>query len=180
MTTTSPGAHEFPTKYLVVALTAVMIVAAAFAIAQWAGTESRPSVAPPSEATFEASTEIAEPSAGPSGLSEALADGKLDAGLIPTPSPSIAGSGFVPETVVVSGQGGLYDALIDGKFNMDFASPNPGVQYVRGPETANRVGGLWAALAGGKLDAGSTTGEPTAQPSPAAPRAPTLSGGHQQ
>jgi hypothetical protein len=150
MTTTSPGAHEFPVKYVVVAIVAAVFVAAVFAIAQWAGTESQQIVASPSEAP----TAAVESYTGPSGLTQAFADGKLDAGLVPTPSQAVTGSDPVPETVLIKGEGSNYDALIAGKFAMDFNALDPGVHYVRATETAPSVGGLDAALAEGKLDAG--------------------------
>ncbi|MEA3511663.1 MAG: hypothetical protein U9R51_09530, partial [Actinomycetota bacterium] len=171
MTTTSPGTHEFPVKYVVMAMAAAVFVAAIFAIAQWAETESQQIVASPSEAP----TEAVESYTGPSGLTQAFADGKLEAGLIPTPSQAVTGSDPAPETVLIEGQGSNYDALIAGKFTMEYMSQDPGVRYVRATETAPSVGGLSAALAEGKLDAGLIAIEVTAEPLPTTTRTPTLS-----
>lgn len=176
MTTTSPGTHEFPVKYVVVAIAAAVFVAAIFAIAQWVGTESQQIVASPSEAQ----TAAAESYTGPSGLTQAFDDGKLEAGLVPTPSQAVTGSDPAPETVLIEGQGSNYDALIAGKFAMDFNALNSGVQYARAVEAAPNIIGLSAALAEGKLDAGLIVVEVTAEPLPATTRTPTLAGGHQQ
>ena len=176
MTTTSAGPHGFHVKPLVTVFAVAAIAAATIFVAQQVGSDSPQSVPKP----IEASAEATAPVVNPYRLSDALADGKLDAGLIPAPSQAATGSVPVPELVPLSGQGGLYEALLDGKFALDFASGDPGVQYVRSPETATSESGLWGAFAEGKLDTGLGDSEPATQPSPAASYTPTLSGGHQQ
>lgn len=150
MTITSTGPSGFSLKPLVTVFAVAAIVAGVFAIVQGLGTDSQQSIPAP----VEVSTEAVDSYTGPSGLTQALIDGKLIDGLAPAPGQAFAGTESVPEIIVVEGQGGLYDALIDGKLTMGQMSPNPGVQYVRGPEAATSTGGLSEAFADGKLDAG--------------------------
>ena len=77
MTITSTGPSGFHLKPLVAVFALTAIAAGVLAIVQVTGTDSLQRTPAP----VEASTEVAEPYTGPSGLSEALADGKLDAGL---------------------------------------------------------------------------------------------------
>jgi hypothetical protein len=128
----------------------VAFVAGVYAISQQIRTDSQPSASAPTEAVVD----TVEPYAGPNGLSEAYAAGKLDAGLNPKPGETSAGSEPAPEVVVITGQGSLYDALIEGKYDVDFLSGASGAHYVLGPETAAAFNGLTEALAAGKLDVG--------------------------
>jgi len=111
-------------------------------------------------------------------LSAAFDTGKLDAGLVPEQGSTAVGE-YSPATVVVTGQSGLHDALVSGKFTSDFDPGSPGVQFVRIPDAATSSG-LSAAAAAGTLEEGSGDSAPTEQLSPAATHMPTLSGGHQQ
>lgn len=176
MTTTSAGPHGFHVKPIATVLAVAALVAATIVVAQQVGRDTPQSVPAP----IEASVEPAVPYTGPNGLTQAFANGKFDAGLLPAPSQAATGSVPVPQLIPVAGQGGLYDALIAGKFATDFRLGDPGVEYVRSPDAAPSVGGLSAAFDAGKLDAGLANSEPTAKPSPPATYTPTVSGGHQQ
>lgn len=151
MTITSTGPSGFHLKPLVSVFAVAAIAAGILAIIQLTGTDSPQSTPAPAEVSAEAVAPYAEPS----GLAEALADGKLDAGLASAEGQPFAGSVPVPEIVVVEGQGGLHDALIAGKLTMD----NPGVHYVAGSEIAANDSGLGEALADGKLDGGLSSAE---------------------
>lgn len=133
----------------------------------------------PVPAQVEALAETVQPFAGISGLAQAFALGKFNAELIPAPRAATVRSAPLPVIIEIAGKGGLYDALIAGKFDTDFASGDPGVKYVRTPDTAATVGGRWAALDQGKLDSGLTDAGPTAQP-PVITYPPTPTGGHQR
>jgi hypothetical protein len=148
MTLTSTGPSGFHLKPLVTILAAVVFVAAAYVVAQQLLTDDQPSASAPSAVVVE----TAEPSVESSGLADAYAAGKLDAGLIPGPSETAPGAASTPETITIAGQGGLYDALVEGKF--DFAPGDPAVQYVLVPEVATGSEGLTEAYAAGKFDAG--------------------------
>ena len=150
MTLTSTGPSGFHIRPVVTVFAVVAFVAGAYAISQQIWTDSQPSASAPTEAVVE----TAEPHTGPSGLSEAYAAGKLDAGLNPVPGETLAGSETAPEVVVIAGQGSLYEALIEGKFDVDSLSGESGAQFVLGPETTAASHGLTEALAVGKLDAG--------------------------
>ena len=150
MTLTSTGPSGFHIRPIVTVLAVAAFVAGVYAISQQILTDNQPGA---SEST-EAVAETAEPYVGPSGLSEAYANGKLDAGLNPASSEPYAGSTPAPEIVEIDGQGGLYDALIDGKYTLDFAPGDPGVQYVLVPRAATVTSGSSAALVAGKFDAG--------------------------
>ena len=150
MTLTSTGPSGFHIRPIVTVLAVVAFVAGVYAISQQILTDSQSSAPAASEAV----AETADPYTGPSGLSEAYAAGKLDAGLNPIPSESFAGSSTAPETVVIEGQGSLYDALSQGKYNLDFAPGDPGVQYVLIPGAAAGASGSSEAFAAGKFDAG--------------------------
>ena len=118
MTLTSTGPSGFHIRPIVTVLAVVAFVAGVYAISQQILTDTQPST----PAATEAVAETAEPYTGPSGLSEAYAAGKLDAGLNPTLSEPFVGTTPAPETVVIAGQGSLYDALIEGKYDVDFLS----------------------------------------------------------
>jgi len=150
MTITSTGPSGFHLKPLISVFAVAAIAAGILAIIQVTGTDSPQSTPAPAEVSVEVSAGAIEQYTAASGLAEALADGKLDAGLASAEGQPFAGSVPVPEIVVVEGQGGLHDALVEGKLTMD----NPGVQYVAGPEIATSDSGLAEALAEGKLDAG--------------------------
>lgn len=150
MTITSTGPSGFHLKPLVSVFAVAAIAAGVLTIIQVTGADS-PQRAP---APAEVSTEVVEPYAGPSGLSEALADGKLDAGLASAEGQPIVGSVPVPEIVVVEGHGSLYNALVQGKFDMDFAPRDPAVQYVLIPAASITPSGSSEAFAAGKFDAG--------------------------
>jgi len=150
MTITSTGPSGFHLKPLVAVFALTAIAAGVLAIVQVTGTDSLQRTPAPAEV----STEVVEPYAGPSGLSEALADGKLDAGLASAESQPFAGSEPVPEIVEVEGHGNLYDALVQGKFDMDFSPGDPAVQYVLIPAAAITPSGSSEAFAAGKFDAG--------------------------
>ena len=137
MTLTSTGPSGFHIRPIVTVLAVVAFVAGVYAISQQILTDSQPSAPAASEAV----AETADPYTGPSGLSEAYAAGKLDAGLNPIPSESFVGSSTAPETVVIEGQGSLYDALIEGKYDLDFSPGDPAVQYVLFPAAATGTGG---------------------------------------
>ena len=150
MTLTSTGPSGFHIRPIVTVLAVAAFVAGVYAISQQILTGNQPSA---SEST-EAVAETAEPYAGPSGLSEAYANGKLDAGLNPASSEPYAGSTPAPEIVVIEGQGSLYDALVEGKYDVDFLSGASGAHYVLVPEAASGTSGSSEALAAGKFDAG--------------------------
>ena len=137
MTLTSTGPSGFHIKPIVTVFAVVAFVAAAYVIAQQIWTDNQPGVFAPSEAP----AQTAEPYAGNSGLTEAFAAGKLDAGLNPIPSETFAGSEPAPEIVVIEGQGSLYDALSEGKYDLDFSPGDPAVQYVLVPAAAVQSGG---------------------------------------
>ncbi len=147
MTTTSPGTHEFPYKAILIAITAIVLAAGAvalvFAIGEW--TQREPIAAPISEVTVETPA----PNVSLGGLTEALAEGKLDAGLTPASTSDPAAIQIAP--VAAGGQASLYDALIAGKLATDY---DTGVQYVRGTAASDGPDSLWVALNTGKLDAG--------------------------
>jgi hypothetical protein len=63
--------------------------------------------------------------------------------------------------------------LIAGKFTVDFG-PDANVEFVRAPQAA--VGGLWKALADGKLDESVVSTQPSTVPT----ATNTVSGGHQE
>jgi hypothetical protein len=75
------------------------------------------------------------------------------------------------ETVDVSS--GNYGPLAAGKYDMEFAAENPGVNYVAVPKIADGTSANWAAFEAGKLDDASAQSE-------ASPRPPAVSGGHQE
>jgi hypothetical protein len=77
----------------------------------------------------------------------AYATGKLD-------DAPVAGTGAdaFRETVVIVGSGGNYEALIDGKLDMEFAAQNPGLRYVTAPRVVDGTSANWAAFEAGKLD----------------------------
>ncbi len=150
MTLTSTGPSGFHIRPIVTVLAVVAFVAGVYAISQQILTDTQPST----PAATEAVAETAEPYTGPSGLSEAYAAGKLDAGLNPTLSEPFVGTTPAPETVVIAGQGSLYDALIEGKYDVDFLSGASGAQYVLVPEAATGTSGSSEAFAAGKFDAG--------------------------
>ena len=175
MTTTSAGPHGFHVKPPVVVLAATAIMTAALLVALQVGRDGPESVPNPIEATAEATAPLAKPN----GLVQAFVEGKFDAGLIPAPSPATAGAVPVPELVLIAGQGDLYEALIAGKFVLDFGAGDPGVQYVLSPETSASQSGLWDAFADGKFDAGLGESEQPSQPSAPAAHKPTISGGNQ-
>ena len=111
MTLTSTGPSGFHIKPVVTVFAVVAFVAGVYAISQQIWIDSQPSASAPTEAVVE----TAEPYTGPSGLSEAYAAGKLDAGLNPVPGETSAGSEPAPEVTVIEGQDSLYDALVEGK-----------------------------------------------------------------
>jgi len=150
MTLTSTGPSGFRIRPIVTVLAVVAFVAGVFAISQQILTDDQVST----PAAAGAVAETAEPYAGPSGLSEAYASGKLDAGLNPAPSEPFVGTTPAPETVVIAGHGSLYDALIEGKYDVDFLSGASGAQYVLVPEAATDTSGSAEAFAAGKFDAG--------------------------
>jgi len=150
MTITSTGPSGFHLKPLVSVFAVATIAAGVLTLIQVTGSDS-PQRAP---APAEVSTEVAEPYSGPSGLSQALAEGKLDAGLTSAEGQPFAGSARVPEIVVVEGHGNLYDALVQGKFDTDFSPGDPAVQYVLIPAAAIIPSGSSEAFAAGKFDAG--------------------------
>lgn len=170
MTLTSTGPSGFPIRPIVTVLAVVAFVAGVYAISQQILTDGQPS----SPTATETVAETAQPYAGPNGLSEAYAAGKLDAGLNPIPSESFAGSSTAPETVVIEGQGSLYDALIEGKYDLDFSPGDPAVQYVLVPAAATGPSGQ---LVEGLGDGPFTELSPTAG---AAGNTPTVSGGPQE
>ena len=100
MTITSTGPSGFHLKPLVSVFAVAAIAVGILTIIQVTGTDSPQSTPAPAEVSVEA----VEPYAGPNGLAEALADGKLDAGLTATESQASAGSAPLPEIVVVEGQ----------------------------------------------------------------------------
>ena len=157
MTTTTTEAKWFPTKYAIMGVALAAATVVIIAISQWFGSDGQQTVSAPEEVSFAISPQVAAPSAGTSGLVQALNSGKFDAGLVSTPAPTVAGSVAAPKTVVINGQGGLYDALFAGKYGADFAPGNLNVRYAQGPETLITVGGLKQALSAGKLDAGLNT-----------------------
>lgn len=173
MTITSTGPSGFHLKPLVTVFAVAAIVTGVLAVIQVTGTESPQRT--PAPASAEVPAEVVEPYTGHSGLAQALADGKLNAGFAAAPGQSFAGSAPVPEILVVEGQGGLHDALIAGKLTMDSAD----VRYVASPETAATTNGLWTAFDSGQLEEGTGDGG-TLPMSPPASATTTVSGGHQE
>jgi hypothetical protein len=154
MTITSTGPSGFHLKPLVAVFAVAAIVTGVLAIAQTIGTDSPQSTPAPAGV----STATVKSYAGPSGLAQALAQGKLDAGLATAEIQPYAGSTRALEIVVIEGQGGLHNALIGGKLTMD----TTGVQYAPGPEAAASPSGLAEAFADGKFDGLLVTTETTA------------------
>ena len=148
MTLTSTGPSGFQIKAAVTVLAVVAFVAGAYAISQQFSIDSQPNASAATGAVIA----TADPYTGPSGLSEAYAAGKLDAGLNPVPGETLAGSEPAPEVIVIEGQGSLYDALVEGKYDAGSLSGVSGAQYVLSSEAA-ASNGLTEALATGKLDA---------------------------
>jgi len=162
MTTTTTRAKWYPTRNSIVAIAATAAAVATIAISQWLGTDTL--------------QRVSATDSGTSGLVEPLNSGKFDAGLSATASISAASSTPAPLTVSINGQGGLYDALIAGKFATDFA---PQYQYV--PATEGAVSsGLVKALNDGKFNEDAAVDTSAVHSSPPATRTPTVSGGHQQ
>ena len=150
MTLTSTGPSGFHIRPIVTVLAVVAFVAGVYAISQQILTDGQPS----SPTATETVAETAQPYAGPSGLSEAYAAGKLDAGLIPTLSEPLVEGTPATTTVVIEGQGSLYDALSQGKYDVDFSPGDSAVQYVLIPVAATGTSGSAEAFAAGKFDAG--------------------------
>lgn len=179
MTTTTPGVHGFHGKQLAWVLAAIAVVAAIvfgfYAIVQWADTETRTEVAS-SEATITEAPKTATASAGTAqtGLAQALADGKLDAGIIPTTGVSPAVARTVPEAVVVYGEGSLFDDLAAGKYEMDYAFADTKARQV-----SESSSGLDQAFADGKFDEGWLNTKVTST-SPISEPTPSVSGGPQE
>jgi hypothetical protein len=92
MTITSTGSSGFHLKPFVSVFALAAIVAGVLAIVQMTRTDS-PQSAP---APVEASTEVVESHPAPSGLTQALADGKFNAGLASAESQPPAGNAPVP------------------------------------------------------------------------------------
>lgn len=109
-----------------------------------------------------------------SGLTAALNAGKFDAGLNAAPSSPSSWTAATVATVTLEGQGGLYDALAAGKYDLDL---NPYTSFIVRPATAS---GLVQALNDGKFGEASARGEASVQTSPAAVNSPSVSGGHQK
>jgi len=172
MTITSTGPSGFHIKPVVTVLAVAAFAAAAYVFALQIWSNDQPSASAPAEAV--AVVEAAEPYTGPSGSAEAFAAGKLDAGLVPEPSPATIGSEPVPEIVVIEGQGRLYDALIEGKYELDFSPGDPPLQYVLVPEAATGPSGQ---LVEGLGDGTFAERPPAAR---AAGSTPTVSGGPQE
>jgi hypothetical protein len=169
MTTTTTGTNGFPIRYIVMAAAAAALAAVIIAISQQAGTDVVQTISAPRQAT----TEVAASSAGANGLADALESGKLDEGGGQSQPSTATANAPAPRTVEVTGQGSSYDALIAGKFSMDFG-PDADVRYVRAPGAAS--GGLTQALAEGKLDESPAKTQPSTAPA----YTDTLSGGHQE
>lgn len=168
MTTTTSGTNGFPVKYIVIAIAAATVAIAIIAMSQQVATDHRQTVPVPTQAT--------ETIGGSINLSQALEDGKLDAGLVQTQTPTAAPNSDSLEPVVVDGQGSSYDALVAGKFGMDFRSHYTTERY-RLSDDPVVIGGLWRALQDGKLDAGLVrTQTPTAAPTNATPEAIAVNG----
>ena len=180
MTITSTGPSGFHLRPLVYVFAVAAIAAGTLAVVQLTGTD-RPRSTPAPAAV---STEVVEPYASPSGSSEAFAAGKFDAGLVPEPSETPAASQPAPEIFVIEGQGSLYDALIEGKYDLDFSPEDPGVQYVLVREAATDAGGLSEAFSAGQLVEGFGDGLsvelPSAEPTTVAVSTRTISGGPQE
>ncbi len=150
MTITSTGPSGFHVKPLITAFAVTIFVAAIVAVGLWAGSDGQQS----NPSQIAVSNETADAYAGPSGLVEAYKAGKYDAGPASTQSQPVPASAPAPETVVISGEGALSEALIDGKFATDFGPQASNVEYVRGFEVATADRSLSAAFDAGKLDAG--------------------------
>jgi hypothetical protein len=140
MTTTTTGTNGFPVRYIVIAVVAAALAAVIIAISQQAGTDAQQTAVASSQAT----TEVAVSSANTSGLAEAFANGKLDEGLGSADTSAGTVSTAQPRIVEVAGHGPSYDALLAGKFGVDFG-PSAAVRYVRAPGEAS--GGLTQELA---------------------------------
>lgn len=140
MTTTTTGTNGFPVRYIVMAVVATALAAVIIAISQQAGTDVVQTVLAPEQVETEATAS----GANASRLADALANGKLDEGTGSTDSSGGTVGTSEPRIIEVAGLGTSYDALIAGKFGMDFG-PNASVRYVRGPGEAS--GGLTQELA---------------------------------
>lgn len=140
MTTTTTGTNGFPMRYIVIAVVAAALAAVIVAMSQQAGTDGQQTVAASSQATTEATVS----SVNASGLADALANGKLDERLGSVDASAGTVGTAQPRTVEIAGQGSSYDALLAGKFGVDF-DPSADVRYVRAPGEAS--GGLTQELA---------------------------------
>ena len=128
MTLTSTGPSGFLIKSVVTALAVVAFLAGVYAISQQFLTYGQPSASAPADV----STGAAEPYAGTSNqLVEGFGDGPFV-----EPSETFAATEPATEIVVIEGQGSNYDALIEGKYDLDFAPGDPTVHYVLVPAAA--------------------------------------------
>lgn len=131
-------------------------------------------------------------SAAPSANFGAYASGKLDPELAATNPSRYAASGAghtsanwsayetgkfddapATQSVTVALSSGNYEALVAGKYDLEYAAERPGVTYVQAPEIADGASANWTAYEAGKLDSSPTEPEGTS-------RAPAVSGGHQE
>ena len=163
LTSTGPGFHIKP---VVTVLAVVAFLPGAYAISQQFLTDGRPSASAPADV----STEAAEPYAG---TSDQLVEGVGDGPYV-EPSETFAATEPATEIVVIEGQGSSYDALIEGKYDGDFAPGDPAVHYVLVPAAA---AGTSDQLVEGFGDG------PYVEQSPSAGTAshtPTVSGGPQK
>lgn len=174
MTLTSTGPSGFHIKPVVMVLAVAAFAAAAYVIALQIRSNDQPSASAPAELSAEAVEPSAEPSGPPAAvysggyLVEGLDAPPADAGKTP------AASQPAPEIVVIEGQGSLYDALIDGKYDLDVAPGDPMVQYVLVPAAAASTS---SQLIEGLGDESYTEASPAGS---VTEHTPTVSGGPQE
>lgn len=77
------------------------------------------------------------------------------------------------QTVTVDISNGNYGPLATGKYDPDYATQHPGVQYIQAPKIVDGTSANWTAFEAGKLDDAQIESEPASRP-------PAISGGHQE
>ena len=143
MTLTSTGPSGFHLKPLVAVFAAAVFAIAAFGVALWVGTDTKPIAS----ASVDAPAQVATPEVAPSANLQAFEAGKLDDAPLLPPSPTVG----EPGTQGVAGEvpSANLDAYAAGKLDMELAAANPSRYAVSaaGQATAN-----WGAYEAGKLD----------------------------
>ena len=173
---TAPAPHGFHLKPLGTLAAVAAIAAAVVAIGLWVGGSEQPTCTPQQAAPPEA----AELSVDTSANWEVYLAGKLDDAPVPAPSSAELGREAVTNTISVDVSEGSFDALVAGKYDVEFAAQNPNIRYVRGFDEANQASANWEAYLAGKLDDAPAVAGRAVEPSPPATLPPPSSGGHQE